>query len=44
MTLNRVTCTISKKIRLSQITRFEHDIYVIAKIEISGLLELGSSR
>ena len=28
MTLNRVTCTSSKKTRLSQITRFD-DIYVI---------------
>lgn len=39
MTLNRVTCTISKKTRLSQITRFD-DIYVI----VTGLLELVSSR
>lgn len=39
MTLNRVTCTSSKKTLLSQITRFD-DIYVIA----TGLLELVSSR
>jgi len=38
MTLNRGTCTLSKKTRLSQITRFD-DIYVI-----EGLLELVSSR
>lgn len=39
MTLNRVTCTLLKKTRLSQITRFD-DIYVID----TGLLELVSSR
>jgi hypothetical protein len=38
MTLNRVTCTLSKKTRLSQITKFD-DIYVR-----TGLLELVSSR